>query len=43
MKNNSRLIEHYDKKYRYQNYTSFKPIPIVRHPKNRFEMASLIS
>ena len=43
MKNNSRLIKHYDKKYRNSNYTESRAIPIVRRPKDRFEMAALMA
>ena len=37
------MLEHYDKKYRHSNYTLSQPIPIVRRPKDRFEMAALIA
>ena len=43
MKNSFRLLEHYDQKYRHSNYTLSKPIPIVRRPKDRFEMTALIT
>ena len=43
MQNGSRLIEHYDQKYRRSNYTLVKPLPIVRRPRDRFEMAAIIA
>jgi len=43
MQNTRRLVEHYEQKYRQSNYTLVKPVPVVRHPRDRFEMAALIS
>jgi len=41
MQNARRLVEHYNQKYRQSNYTLVKPVPVVRYPKDRFEMAAL--
>lgn len=43
MQNNHRLVEHYEQKYQQSNYTLVKPVPIVRRPRDRFEMTALIS
>ena len=43
MQNSCRLVEHYEQKYRQSNYTLVKPVHVVRHPRDRFEMAALIS
>jgi SAM-dependent methyltransferase len=43
MQNARRLVEHYEQKYRQSNYTLVKPVPVVRSPRDRFEMAALIS
>lgn len=43
MQNARRLVEHYEQKYRQSNYTLVKPVSIVRHPRDRFEMTALIS
>ena len=43
MHNARRLVEHYEQKYRQSNYTLVKPVPVVRSPRDRFEMAVLIS
>ena len=43
MQNSSKLMEHYDQKYRRSNYTLVKPLPIVRRPRDRFEMAAIIA
>ena len=42
MQNGRRLVEHYEQKYRQFNYTLVKPVPIVRYPRDRFEMTALI-
>lgn len=41
MKNYHRLVKYYDQKYQHSKYDQVRAVPILCHPKNRFEMAAL--
>lgn len=43
MQNNCRLVQHYDEKYNQSNYRLVMPVPIVRRPRDRFEMAAMMA